>query len=156
MKNAHSNTKDAVREWMDTFSMVGSMQGNDAALAREMDTIISVFTAENATPDIIDDTFRRIKMTSESRAWPTAAQVLTAMREVIRQKTGEKISSGGSRSSLGAFELDILDGKVLPTARRWLREYPGLRGHAISTLQYWGERLIDDRNREYRDNGHPK
>lgn len=148
--NVNNSTKDAVREWMDTFSMVGSMQGNDAALARELDTIAGVFSAEKADRQIIDETFRHIKMTSDSRAWPTAAQVLGAMREVIRRRSGERITVEGNRSMLTSFELSTLEDKVLPTARRWLREYPGLRSVAIQTLQYWGEPVIDDHGKEYK------
>lgn len=150
MKNVNGSTKDAVREWMDTFSMVGSMQGNDAALARELDTIAGVFSAENADRQTIDETFKQIKMTSDSRAWPTAAQVLGAMREVIRRRSGERITVEGNRSILTSFELSTLEDKVLPTARRWLRQYPGLRSVAIQTLQYWGEPLIDDHGKAYK------
>lgn len=55
----------------------------------------------------------------------------------------------GDRGSLTGTELQILDERVLPTARRWLREYPQLAHHAVSTLLYWGEPLIDDRGRPY-------
>lgn len=150
MKNVNGSTKDAVREWMDTFSMVGSMQGNDAALARELDTIAGVFSAEKADRQTIDETFKQIKMTSDSRAWPTAAQVLGAMREVIRRRSGERITVEGNRSILTSYELSMLEDKVLPTARRWLRQYPGLRSVAIQTLQYWGEPLIDDQGKTYK------
>lgn len=150
MKNVNGSTKDAVREWMDTFSMVGSMQGNDAALARELDTIAGVFSAEKADRQTIDETFKQIKMTSDSRAWPTAAQVLGAMREVIRRRSGERITVEGNRSILTSFELSTLEDKILPTARRWLRQYPGLRSVAIQTLQYWGEPLIDDQGKAYK------
>jgi hypothetical protein len=59
-----------------------------------------------------------------------------------------EIKRGDSRS-LTIPELTVLSEKVLPTARRWLREYPQLAHHAISTLNYWSEPLIDDRGRPY-------
>lgn len=55
-----------------------------------------------------------------------------------------------TKDSLTAAELQILEGQILPTARRWLREYPGLAMHAIQTLSYWGEPLVDDRGKPYR------
>jgi hypothetical protein len=55
----------------------------------------------------------------------------------------------GDRRSLTNVELTTLDEKVLPTARRWLREYPHLAHHAVSTLSHWSEPLIDDRGRAY-------
>lgn len=48
----------------------------------------------------------------------------------------------GNRNSLSAHELDILDNKVLPTARRWVDTFPAgssLHGHGMQTLRYWGE-----------------
>lgn len=55
----------------------------------------------------------------------------------------------GDRRSLTNAELSILDEKVIPTARRWLREYPQLAHHAVQTLNYWNEPLIDDEGRPY-------
>lgn len=55
----------------------------------------------------------------------------------------------GDRGTLTGVELAALDEKVLPTARKWLREYPQLAHHAIATLAHWGEPLIDDRGRPY-------
>ena len=55
----------------------------------------------------------------------------------------------GDRRSLTNSELTILDEKVIPAARRWLREYPYLADHAVSTLVHWGEPLIDDNGRPY-------
>ncbi|MDI9407799.1 MAG: hypothetical protein QM523_00965 [Candidatus Pacebacteria bacterium] len=55
----------------------------------------------------------------------------------------------GDRSSLTTLELTTLDGKVIPTARRWLREYPPFAGHAVSTLVHWNDPIVDDRGRPY-------
>lgn len=55
----------------------------------------------------------------------------------------------GDRRSLTSAELAILDEKVIPTARRWLREYPHLAEHAISTLVHWNEPLVNDRGQQY-------
>ena len=56
---------------------------------------------------------------------------------------------GGNRNALGRDELEILDTKVLPTARRWLREFPQMAEHAVSALQHWGEPLVDDHGKPY-------
>lgn len=143
---------DQVRGWLDTFSKVTAMQDNPEALSMEMDTIVTAFRREGAAPDIVDETFRMIKMTSQSRAWPTAAQVISALRDVKRSRGDERITAekGGDKGSLNGFDLQTLEVKVLPTARRWLRLYPNLRHHAISTLEYWGEKLIDDHGKEYK------
>jgi hypothetical protein len=49
----------------------------------------------------------------------------------------------GNRDSLSRDEMDILENKVLPTARRWVREIPGLAAHGRQTLEYWGEPVPD-------------
>lgn len=59
---------------------------------------------------------------------------------------------GGDRRALTSMELIALDERVLPTARRWLREFPQLAQHAVNTLAHWGEPLVDDRGRAYNPN----
>ena len=51
----------------------------------------------------------------------------------------------GDRNTLNGMDRDILESKILSEARRWLRVFPGLRQHAIQTLSYWGEPLVDDK-----------
>lgn len=137
--------------WLDTFSVVRDMKENPEAMAREINTISAVFAREAATPAAIDQTFEHIKMTSASRAWPTAAQVYEALRTTKRKKNGEQIVSdkGGDRLQLDAMSLATLENQVIPTARRWLRIFPGLRHHAIKTLEYWGEPLTDDQGNSH-------
>lgn len=43
----------------------------------------------------------------------------------------------GDRTGLSFQELELLENSILPTARRWLN-IPGLRDHALATLNYWG------------------
>jgi hypothetical protein len=142
---------ETVTAWIETFSPVETMRGNPQALARELDAICAVFDRDDCAPSLIDAAFQHIKMTSQSRAWPTVAMVYDALREVRRQASGEHVagSQGGDRMALDSFELAKLDNSVLPTMRRWMRLYPGLRGHAISTLKYWGEPLKDDMGAAY-------
>lgn len=59
---------------------------------------------------------------------------------------------GGDRRTLTSLELIALDERVLPTARRWLREFPQLAHHAVNTLAHWGEPLTDDRGRAHNPN----
>lgn len=47
----------------------------------------------------------------------------------------------GDRSSLTFDELELLENEILPTARRWVREIPGLADHGKQTLAYWGEEI---------------
>ena len=68
-------TNEIVRGWIDTFSPVETLTENPTALAKEFETIVAVFTRENAPGYVIDQTFERIKATSQSRAWPTVAQI---------------------------------------------------------------------------------
>lgn len=45
----------------------------------------------------------------------------------------------GDRSRLSHDELILLEEKVLQTARRWVRTYPGIADHGRQTLAFWGE-----------------
>ena len=47
--------------------------------------------------------------------------------------------SMGNRDSLSLDELYLLEETVLPTARRWVRDSPGLAERGRQTLAYWGE-----------------
>lgn len=44
----------------------------------------------------------------------------------------------GDKNKLSHDELQLLETKILPTARRWLN-IAGLEEHAMKTLRYWGE-----------------
>ena len=145
-----TSIREQVIEWLHTFSQVDSMKENPSAVAKEIDTITAVFTRNDATPAMVDETFRSVKMNVESRAWPTAAQVFTALKDVRRSTSGEAAigSQRGDRDKLNSQERALLD-QVLKTARRWLREFPNLRHHAMQTLEYWSEPLVDDWNKSH-------
>lgn len=51
----------------------------------------------------------------------------------------------GQRNSLSRDELFTLEDVVLPTARRWVRDIPGLADHGKKTLDYWGEPIPGQR-----------
>jgi hypothetical protein len=141
-----ADTLGAVSAWLDTFSPVQSMAENPEALAKEIETIAAVFIREGGGFGLIDKTFRHIKMTSQSRAWPTAAQVYDSLRAVRSEARGERVTGDnrGDKDLLSGFDRDLLESRILPEAKRWLRVFPGLRHHAIKTLEFWGEPLIDD------------
>lgn len=52
------------------------------------------------------------------------------------------------RRSLSPQELEILDGQIIPAARRWLSN-PILARHGAETLAFWGEPLIDSNGKPY-------
>lgn len=48
------------------------------------------------------------------------------------------IAARGDRRALTFDERELLETKILPTARRWLK-IPGLADHGKQTLRFWGE-----------------
>ena len=44
----------------------------------------------------------------------------------------------GDRNRLTGAELHKLDMEVIPTALRWVRDFPMLADHGRQTLSYWG------------------
>lgn len=52
------------------------------------------------------------------------------------------IVTRGNPAKLTFDERAVLEDKILPTARKWVAEYPvgsTLHGHGVETLGYWGE-----------------
>lgn len=149
------NRSEMVREWLDTFSPVSEMKENTDALMKEFATIVGVFDRAAASGDLIDAAFQHIKMTSYSRAWPTAAECHDALRVVKKKGSEEQIigTQRGDRGTLNGIQRADLEDSVIPTARRWMRVYPGLRQHAMSLLEYWGEELRDDNGKAYTPKG---
>lgn len=47
--------------------------------------------------------------------------------------------ASGDRSRLTFDQLQMLEEKVLPTAREWVRGNSALADHRRQTLAYWGE-----------------
>ena len=48
----------------------------------------------------------------------------------------------GDRRTLSNFDLEVLDMKVLPTARQWMVDYPessSMWAHARQTREHWGD-----------------
>ncbi|WP_190305712.1 hypothetical protein [Roseicitreum antarcticum] len=146
-------TNDQVLAWLDTFSPIASMKENPEALAREMETIAGCSHAKHPAWNHRQDI--PAYQNDQHTAHPTAAQVYEALREVKREKTGEKVigSQTGDRFKLDAINRSKLENEVIPTAKRWLGQFPGLRKHAISVLLYWNEPLIDDNGKEYEPSG---
>lgn len=53
----------------------------------------------------------------------------------------DKIQDRGDRATLSFTDLEILETKVIPTAKRWIVEYRNgfMAENARKTLAYWGE-----------------
>jgi len=105
-----------VDQWLDTFTSVRHLEEKPEALAKEMETIAAVFKRENCVKAEIDATFEHIKMTSQSRAWPTPATVYEALRHIKRKDRGEAEigAQRGDRLTVNGSELATLDEQVIP------------------------------------------
>jgi len=95
------------------------------------------------------DSYRR----DQPRRRPTPGDI--RQRCVAYSDAREDRASDDPRLKLSHDELQLLEQKVLPTARRWVLEIPGLREHGEKTLAYWGEPVpatIDpDRTKDHHD-----
>ena len=61
--------------------------------------------------------------------------------DIIRHMTDGTVSADrGDKAKLSFDERELLETKVLPTARRWL-SIPGLSEHGAQTLAFWGEEV---------------
>lgn len=53
----------------------------------------------------------------------------------------------GDKAKLSHSELTLLETKILPTARSWITDMPGLAQQAKQTLEYWGEPVPEPRKK---------
>lgn len=72
----------------------------------------------------------------QPRRRPTPGDIRSKIR--APSTASFKINNQGDKAQLTPDELELLETKILPTARKWLR-IPGLAEHGRSTLAYWGE-----------------
>ena len=87
---------------------------------------------EGQTQDAIERACRGY-LRDQPRRRPTPGDIRSRCNGV-QQKTGK-------RAELSSDELHLLDTKILPTARRWVKEIPGLADEARKTLAYWEEQV---------------
>lgn len=71
----------------------------------------------------------------QPRSKPTPGDIRA---RAAAHQTASATAQKNPRDGLTYDELQLLNEKVLPTAKRWL-QIPGLRDYAESTLRYWGE-----------------
>lgn len=72
----------------------------------------------------------------QPRRRPTPGDIRSKIR--APSTASAKINNQGDKTQLTPDELELLETKILPTARRWLN-IPGLAEHGRETLEYWGE-----------------
>lgn len=76
----------------------------------------------------------QLYLRNQPRRRPTPGDVLA----YIRSQTKAQKDANDKRAELSLDERELLETKILPTARRWL-DIPGLREHGEKTLAHWGE-----------------
>ncbi len=89
----------------------------------------------------------------QPRRRPTPGDILHRVVAFESARVPKRVAEcEGDRNSLTSDELMLLDDKVLPTARDWVANKPGLCVHGARTLAYWGERIsLFDAQRIRRD-----
>lgn len=75
----------------------------------------------------------------QPRARPTPGNI--RQRCVAYTETRHGLSSDDPKLQLSVDELQLLETKVLPTARRWVAESPSLAVQGARTMAHWGERV---------------
>ena len=82
---------------------------------------------------------------SQPNKRPVPADIIRRIKSQNTSAPKADKAALGDRSTLDEREIDLLENKVLPTARRWLTEYAdneSMVGAARKTLAYWGE-MVD-------------
>lgn len=74
---------------------------------------------------------------NQPRRRPTPADIRSICAD-RQQAHGRGVRKGGDKSTLTFDEIELLETKLIPTARRWL-DIPDLRDHGRQFLDHWGE-----------------
>ena len=81
-------------------------------------------------------------LSSHVTSSPTVKPTPAMIREKAKSFEGAGGPGKGDRDGLNMDEQFNLIEKVLPTAKRWVRDFPPrhpLYEHGMATLNYWGE-----------------
>jgi hypothetical protein len=131
-------TKAEIVSWLQTLSPPKNIAANPEAAKLESEMLVGVFDRAAIKPQEVRDVFRVIKETAETRSWPTSRELIEAISRV-RGTTTDQDPMKGDRRKLSHDQLALLDGKIIPTARKWLGT--SLDEHARKTLEFWGEKV---------------
>lgn len=130
-------TKAEIVSWLQTLSPPKNLAANPEAAKLESEMLVGVFDRAAIKPAEVREVFRVIKETAETRSWPTPREVLAAI-STVRGFVSEADPTKGDKLALSKDQLNLLENKVLPTARKWLG-ITDLAEHAVKTLTFWGE-----------------
>lgn len=134
------NTRSEMRLWLGTMSKRQDLRESPEAMAIEMELIEeALFSAGARSERGVKAIFHHLKTKEGLTYWPNAPQIMAAAKALASAGNGPSANKNGDRASLSFPELQNLEDKVLPAARRWL-DIPGLRQHGAQTLEYWGEK----------------
>ena len=86
----------------------------------------------------LSEAFVKVLETTKGKEWPAVEAFVSAVSPAPKHEKRDGGAERGDRSSLSADQLRLLEGKVIPAARRWL-DMPGLAEHGKKTLEFWGE-----------------
>lgn len=76
----------------------------------------------------------------QPRRRPTPGDI-RAKAQAFKLPGSQQTTGRGDKLKLSHDELRILEDQILPTARRWVRQFPSLADQGQATLDYWGERV---------------
>lgn len=96
-------------------------------------------------------------MRNQPRKRPTPGDIRSIceqQRDRERMRSQRANAGRGNRNDLSGEELRVLDMEILPGARRWVNEIPGLAEQGARLLAHWGQPIsVEDAIRLRRDHG---
>lgn len=123
-------------------NFVGDEQAEEDELASLLTALVRYAPRQDAGK-WVDRVTSRLEDKSKYRVWPSRGEVIEACEEINGRSSAGKQPQGmqltGDKLKLSHDQLFKLENEILQTARRWVREIPGLANHGRQTLAYWGE-----------------
>lgn len=134
---------EAFTRWMKRRTAPAGFAGDEQAEADEMASLLSALMRHAPFVDVAEWVNRvtaYLEEKSKYRVWPSVGEVTEACELInARKSAGGKPTQRGDKNKLTRDQLFQLETEILPTARRWVENYPSLAQHARQTLEFWGE-----------------
>lgn len=134
---------EVFNRWMKRRTPPSHFAGDEQAEADELASLLSALMRHAPFVDVgawVSRVTAYLEERSKYRVWPSLGEVVEACELINARKAGGgKAIQRGDRSKLTRDQLYLLESQILPTARRWVQEIPGLAHHGRQTLEFWGE-----------------
>ena len=137
--------RDRLSQWLKRFNPPKIMEDDPDLQRQEFNALFAALDRyapqSGFVAAFVDRALDAMEFQMTYRSWPTKGE-LAKVCEGLSPRVAAVAAGGmdrGDRTQLTMDERQLLETRVLPTARRWVSGMPGISDHAKNTLAFWGE-----------------